>query len=140
MVKRIISLTILLLAGFIMLAHDVVPHHHHEDTVCFTHQSCSDHQDHEHELPLQQSDTTDECCPLGVKLIYTVNPNTIECPGCVSEEKPFKFNNFFLTASVTPLLYLFNPLPYRQHPPVTEGCPKRVSLSYGLRAPPAIQG
>jgi hypothetical protein len=144
MVKRIFSLTILLLAAFIMLAHEVVPHHHHEDTVCFTHQSCNDHQDQDqdqdHAQQSHQPGIPDQCCPLGVKLIFTIHQTSFECPGCLKDEKPFKLNSFYLSAAVIPLLDLFNPPPLHPHPLLSQGCPLSLAYCNGLRAPPVVQG
>jgi hypothetical protein len=66
MIKKHIGFTFLLLAGFIILAHSVIPHHHHfqsETDLASCEQSCNHHDDapetntfslvdHQHNNPL----------------------------------------------------------------------------------------
>ena len=57
-----------MLAGVIFLAHTAIPHHHHDEKVCFgtNHCECStnphgdDHEDHNH--PFNAPGPTHQCC------------------------------------------------------------------------------
>ena len=57
-----------MLAGLIFLAHTVIPHHHHDQKICFgaNHCDCStiphgeDHTDHHH--PFDNQSQTHQCC------------------------------------------------------------------------------
>lgn len=59
MYKRRIAFTFLLLANLILLAHTAIPHHHHQNLLCFEREHCSDDglphehgpqdQDHQHD-------------------------------------------------------------------------------------------
>lgn len=42
MYKRRIAFTFLLLANLILLAHTAIPHHHHQNLLCFEREHCSD--------------------------------------------------------------------------------------------------
>jgi len=70
MSKKVVCITALLFANIFLLAHVVIPHHHHEDAVvCFldthnedceethNHEQC-DNQDHKHDSPA----VPDKCC------------------------------------------------------------------------------
>jgi len=100
--KQIITLTLLIFANILLLAHSVLPHSHHDGIVCFSieeirhQQHCSDHHDdvgcccehgkngHHHsnsedcdlkEIVLRQQDTThDEILPCAncLSLAYTL--------------------------------------------------------------------
>jgi hypothetical protein len=42
MYKRRIAFTFLLLANLILLAHTAIPHHHHQNLLCFEREHCAD--------------------------------------------------------------------------------------------------
>lgn len=57
--KQLLTLTLLLLANFFLLAHAVLPHSHHDGIVCFSLEEMA-HQNHCDDC--QQEDIGDCCC------------------------------------------------------------------------------
>jgi hypothetical protein len=56
---RIAATLFLMLANLMWLAHAVVPHHHHDDHICFV--TLPNHENHGHN---HHSDGSDGCCSL----------------------------------------------------------------------------
>lgn len=102
-VKRLITLSLLMLANIFLLAHTVLPHSHHDGAVCFSleeivHQhncsgqhdnvgnTCCEHKHHHHsasedcnlrEIVLRQNnDLHDDILPCAncLSLLFTINP------------------------------------------------------------------
>jgi len=50
MMKKVLTIVFMLLANLVLLAHAVVPHHHHIIEICIEDSNChSDAEDHQHE-------------------------------------------------------------------------------------------
>lgn len=136
MIKKITSIVFIFLASSIYLAHDVIPHHHHDDHVCIEHLSCNHDNDSEkQDFP---DEASDECCLLaGVKLIVTGSQkNQIICTGCLNEGKSeHNFSAHFTLFKPEKILDL-TPLPFRQNPFIEYFSLWHINQSIGLRAPP----
>lgn len=62
MIKKLTAYSFILIANLVLLAHAVLPHHHHEQQVCIEQTHCDSDQDaHIHNTPAQdhQHDGTD---------------------------------------------------------------------------------
>ena len=129
----------ILLAGFLMMAHAVIPHHHHHRQVCFVHQHCvndvkahthnESEPDHQHD-----SNSNPNMCFLS-EFVPTSNNNSRICNSQQSDD-----NN-----SAGLQFILFVAFPGLQAPvvkansPFKDFTPLYSSILYsstGLRAPP----
>jgi hypothetical protein len=139
--KKAISLSFLLLAGVVMLAHVIVLHHHHDESaVCFLTAHCLDGEEaykHSHDFGRCQCNncsTIEECKldiyirPVKHKLMTGLNLNTY-----IQHPAEFLFLNN-LTAEIAGLDVLLFRLELRPSSCHTN-C---ISDSSGLRAPPAF--
>ena len=129
-VKKVISLSFLLLANVVMLAHSVIFHHHDNPMSVVL---CAE--DHEHHCP--DTETPSKCC--------TFQNCLLGAPYTKADDfKPIKqgFDNFefivIISSSnrITPITDLTG-LPFRQKPYLPLFYSEFVSQSMGLRAPPA---
>jgi len=137
--KRAISFSFLLLANILLLAHLVVPHHHHEHlSVCFCDFQCNDievcthTQPHEHE----KNSIPQKCCfidnaypPANNNIKHTCRPH-----------KNCDCGQVFFALIATPL-YTHDfvddtIIHFRQNPFVPLFYSEFISQSLGLRAPP----
>lgn len=54
MIKKITAYSLILLANFVLLAHAVLPHHHHEQQVCIEQKHCAnDAESHVHNIDIK---------------------------------------------------------------------------------------
>ena len=147
--KRALSLSCLLLANIILLAHAALPHHHHETiSICFcdtTHcdnnkETCT-HEHHGTETAHHEHTnypSSDKCCIIDT--IYTPAQNNIKT-SCHQHEKcdcgkmtvyALVSNNLYTSDFVGDTIFHF-----RQNPYVPLFYSEFISQSIGLRAPPA---
>jgi hypothetical protein len=144
MINRITYSVILLLSAILMLAHDIVPHHAHEDGICFHMSSC--HDDHSHpsrpDHTNHPTEDTSNCCALSCLIIITTsNQNHIIQSACCNNEHKFRENPG--TGFVGIIIHDKNChslicLSFRQHPPATSYYTSFSNHFNGLRAPPEI--
>jgi len=131
--SRIISIALLLIAGTILLAHDVIPHQHHDDHVCFEHSSCqAEHPDE------SQNDENNPCCPLAEIVFYTPGNSTHEivCPFFIFDSSWDKDYCCPPHGNYDLLPLVFTPLPFLQNPYEDFHYLWPLSYTFGLRAPP----
>ena len=140
MIKRATSVFFLFIAGILLLANVVIPHHHHSANICFRHSHChaerdngkSNHSDHQH-------GSNDDCCSLSLAVIlpatqYTeVNKiflnigsrqNTSDFPAIIP------YNN-----GTDPFLSVYS---WEDPPGVCSLFSVYLKSSLGLRAPPVV--
>ena len=134
--KRVISISFLLLANVIILAHAVIPHHHHDGLIFLltaAHQEHDDHdgeQDHTCNYP-PCHDGAEEC--LSSTLFVKLDQNKqlfqqdFEILPCVF--------SLFLDYSIPQIVDNVG-LPFRQKPYLIFYHTEYISQSLGLRAPP----
>ena len=140
---KVISLSFLLLANIVLLAHAVVLHHHHEDEgLCFFETRCSTDEEacsdenhdsqtahHEH----NQFPSSDQCC--FIDNVYALVINEIKS-SCSQHEKcdckHALISNILYTNDVCddPIIH------FRQNPSVLLFYSEFIAQSIGLRAPP----
>jgi hypothetical protein len=137
MLKQFTSIVFLLLANIIMLAHDVIPHHHHDDNICFENHSCTANHSHESEAPNQPSKDKETCCLLAGTLIFTPASSVeINCPCCESSHNREFFDYSFIAYGSVVGLNFWAQLPFRQNPHKSNNYHFLADQTYGLRAPP----
>ena len=140
MVKKVMTMVIMLLANTILLVHAVIPHHHHADNdICFVASHCHSGAPatdncctHQH----QHHSGSEENCVLNqvVATPHNVNKFDGKCP--VAADTQF---DYFLSndsdCQAEPFQVVSNqtgwPLPFIRHD-------FRLTDSSGLRAPPAV--
>jgi hypothetical protein len=124
------SIFIAVLAVFSLLAHDLIPHHHHDNEICFDY----NHHD-EHHLPEHQKD----CCHISANsaLAPKSGPQEISCL-FIYNNRPrqhFEDLSMFFQQQQENLLSLCY-LPFKHPPLLNESFLSYVCISSGMRAPP----
>lgn len=143
MIKKKTALFFVLFANFILLAHAVIPHHHHEDEFCVFNVYCNSsdfsqsildldhHNDHNH-----SSDA--ECCDLIQEVIIPSNylnqfckclcfncdnSLNLNCIATLIDNKIEYFVQEYVKNPIPPLIFTFTQI---------------VNNLFGLRAPPIV--
>lgn len=143
MIKRITVVAILMLANLILLAHAVVPHHHHNKLICFKYSHCT-HDDLNDEHGTNQDghrhdgeNSHDDCVlkePVGVlanqwRSDFTLNSTT-------DRSGLDDYNDYLLDRSPEFQIHALSTVIYER---VLNGSySSLVSSSLGLRAPPVV--
>ena len=135
-----ISIAFLLLANFIILAHAVIPHHHHESLVCINFNHCQDDSDeHQHNTPEHSHDdnNSSDCCILNQVLVFPANTVRQESNCVVSNDFHPSIANVLAISSIQRLIVL-DTIFYKKMPdPFIRSFYTIFSItSFGLRAPP----
>jgi hypothetical protein len=143
--KRLISILFAALASLMLLAHGIIPHHHHGDAVCFEvkhNHSCEASEpeacskDHDKELPVSPDG---KCCVLDHLVMFhpESSRHDLETASLPAEKDFPVFLLYGLLSQNAACLFSFHNLPFRQHPPDNSYHPILTSHSHGLRAPPS---
>ncbi|MBW6496871.1 MAG: hypothetical protein K0B09_00650 [Bacteroidales bacterium] len=146
MLKRLTAIFFAALASIMLLAHSVVPHHHHGDAVCFElnhHHSCeiSDQEtcpeDHNKELP---ASTDGKCCVLDHLVMFhpESSRHDLETASLPAEKGFPVFLQDGLIAQNPDGIFSIPSLSFRQHPPQNTIHLQCTGHSHGLRAPPSV--
>lgn len=140
MIKRATSVFFLFIAGFLLLANFVIPHHHHSSNICFRHSHCHDerthgksnHSDHKH-------GGNNDCCSLNSAVILPSTHNTEESiifPNTGSRQNASDFPAIIPYNNGTdPFLSVFL---WDDSPGFCALFPVYIKSSLGLRAPPVV--
>lgn len=139
MIKKIIAYSFILTAGFIMLAHDLVPHHHHEMDAIVQLQTYSSNAEKEHQdnFPEHKHEQEDYLFIIRQALILSTNRGSFldnKVDRAVSGGLYYFLINTpdFLIAYSSPD-YKF---PFCDNP--QNFISNDVAYSFGLRAPPTV--
>lgn len=153
MIRRIVSILLILPAIGIILAHAVIPHHHHEDQVCFDIQNChathdcdSEHQSHgqncyvphNHNKNLPEKSESSDCCSLKENLVFHPGQQRHELV-CPTHEINYhqRLHVVVLAISIhTGKIVMSGMLPFRQKPLIIPHLSNIAAYTPGLRAPP----
>jgi len=144
--KKALSLSLLLLANIILLAHAAVPHHHHETIcICFCNTpycegnkgTCT-HEHHDANTTHHENNHNEQCC--SIDTIYTAEYKNIKTSCHVHEKcdcgKTVVYvvppNSLYTSDFVDETIIHF-----RQNPDLPLFYSEFISQSIGLRAPPA---
>jgi hypothetical protein len=146
MPKRLSSILFASLASFMLLAHGIIPHHHHGDVVCFEVMHChgcdkADHdacpKDHGIDHPVSNDG---KCCILDHLVMFHPESfrHDLETASLPAEKDfPVFLQHGLLSQNPSRLFSLQN-LPFRQHPPQNPYYLLCTGLNHGLRAPPSV--
>jgi len=143
-VKRLLTLSLLLLANILLLVHGVLPHSHHDGIVCFSleeimHQHhCSDNHDDvghcccEHETGNHHHANYEDCDLKDVVLrqVNDSHNDIIPCPNCLSLMYVIYLPNEFYFDIPESGRWL------QEKPYVNNYIPPFVGSAKSLRAPP----
>jgi hypothetical protein len=140
MLSKIVSISLLVIANLILLAHDVIPHHHHDDHVCYEHESCTTGHSHNPNKTDAPGNQDEACCSLADLLIIPANSrfDEISCSCCTASHHSGNHNLALLLIAEYNNALLLLPLPFRKHPHKSNFYLAFTSLSSGLRAPPVF--
>lgn len=140
MMKKLTVYTLILLANIILLAHAVLPHHHHQLQFCIEDSHC-----HHHNVPdpLDASHDHDgensSDCLLKQLIIFPATQFKQVCKYTDGSDNPFIFHDW----QVIEILKELQPIANSEatellFPNITPTCYLLFSHSSGLRAPPAV--
>jgi hypothetical protein len=138
MLKRLFSASFLFLTFTIVLAHEMIPHHHHDDHICFEHVTCSDSHSPNESNENKQDD--EACCLLSDLAVIIPGPvNCVDNPHLfLKRNQPEDLQIFQGILQYMPCLVLSGPLPFRQNPLIFFIISQPEYSSPGLRAPPLV--
>lgn len=138
MIKKIIAFSFILIAGIIILAHDIVPHHHHDTDAIEQSQTYSSNaeKEHHHNFPEHEHEQGDYLFVIRQAFVLSPNLGRLldtddDCTGNNGIDYFFVHTPYFL--------YVYSPPDYKI--PIWEKSqyfPNSVNLIFGLRAPPAV--
>ena len=146
MPKPLPAIMLAVLANVLLLAHSLVPHHHHGERVCFDVGSCNTRErQHHHEgegcddsgHPAGQEEG---CCVLDHLVIFHPEGfrHELEEAGQPAElDFPLDFQWPLIHYYIRVSLFAYQ-LPFRQHPPSLTYHSSCLSHGLGLRAPPVV--
>lgn len=142
MVKRIAAISFILLANLVLLAHAVIPHHHHEAEVCFVNSHCeSDHEsdkDHDHHHDHEGSNDYDSCLLKEIVTLPT-NQQKPECNYFSYIDQHSTFHGLFAILSEHLLIKDHSADFHLDRPPYIPALYSCIVCSHqGLRAPPLV--
>lgn len=145
MIKRLTGISIILLANFILLAHNAIPHHHHPHKVCLATAHCpageSAPHTHDGEMPEHEHDGSEGEEPCTLKQVVAVPPNQWRHIAGANDALPFSDSGIPIesvihaeptgSGMITGQLIVFPFIPFHILPP-------DFTSSGGLRAPPTV--
>jgi hypothetical protein len=140
MIKKISAYSFIFIASLILLAHDMVFHHHHEDNaveIKYSDSSLTD-KDHNHNHSFPEHKHIDEDSYFILRQVIISSPFIGKLSESDDEHSDYHSLDFHFISTNTSALYYFPP---RDKIPIWEksvDIPIPVTCSFGLRAPPAV--
>lgn len=140
MISKITAYSFILIANLILLAHAVIPHHHHQSVVCVTETECHDDKhEHDHDFSAKEhqhdENENTSACILNQALITTSKDRLLKnCNNC-----SYNQNHDFYFFSVQEKIVL-QPISATE----TTACNLNpfittyVAINLGFRGPPVI--
>lgn len=138
MIKKLTAYSFILLANIVLLAHAVIPHHHHETDAIEPSQTYSSNaeKEHHHSFPEHEHQQDDYLFVIRQAFVLSTNPgrllnNDDDCTG----------NNGLDYFFIQTLNILYDYIPPDDKIPIWDNPQKfiiTVSCTFGSRAPPAI--
>lgn len=139
MIRKLIAYCFILIGGLIILAHDLVPHHHHDEVEAIEQSqtySSNHEKEHNHDFPKHEHQHDNYLCVIRQALILSPNlgrllDNDYDCLG----------NNGldYFYIHTPKFLYVYSPPDYKI--PLRDkhhNIPTTVTCTFGLRAPPSV--
>lgn len=143
--QKIIAIIMMSFASLVLLAHAVVPHHHHDNVACFVlpsegnhdHDACS-HDDADHQEK-HDADPHNDCCLLND--ILAIIPGTYKIENLNWDHSVLLNNSsYFLISFLIPEMDQGQQLTYfdfRQRPFLAFSYEAYATQCLGMRAPPS---
>jgi hypothetical protein len=139
-VKNYFSIAILLVAGLIIILHDLIPHHSHGEIFCIDkhqHHECCEHpHDEKHK---DNNEPESACCSFGNASLFILTHHQEEtsCYCCLHKQinQDIHTGNPFIAGSDIIIKTFLDY--FRQHPPSECSFSSFIIVIAGLRAPPS---
>lgn len=140
MIKKLTAFGFILIANMVMLAHAVLPHHHHEQQVCIERKHCIDdattHTHNSAEHNHQHDGTDNTACALKQAVIIPTSQDKFlkSCDNCTDNH----YHDFYILSTFG---YVFSePVSevVRYIPEFSSFYITFVTPTIGLRAPPIV--
>ena len=140
-IKKAAALSFLFLAVTIMMAHVIIPHHHHDGLVFFMATACHDRNCNSHDAQSEDDSCDYPLCHDGIEncelatiyVKFDSDWRLLQLHDCDFKLLPCIFTLF--SDDHTPPLDIDIGLPFRQNPYLLS-LTEYIFQSYGLRAPP----
>lgn len=129
--RKPLSIILLLLAAFTLVAHDLIPHQQHEDHICFEHAACR--------AEAEPSEGSEEpCCMLADLHLFAPADqlHLFNCSCCTHSNGVDAHLALIGCAPACVPESIASPLLFRKHPFLVLSFSFLALLSKGLRAPP----
>jgi hypothetical protein len=136
MLKRLFSASFLFLTFTIVLAHEMIPHHHHDDHICFEHSACNDLD--KSSQGSESSHNDDQCCLLSDLALIIPGSVNNEVFAVTDLNENLRDDLHFMCNAWQAIhnIRLSGLLPFRQNPLVFFIISQPELSASGLRAPP----
>ncbi len=138
MSKKLAAHSFIFIASIILLAHAVVPHHHHQGIACVEPVCCHDNLAHKHDTPADShqhdSDGSADCLLRQIIVVSNHDKNEIDCIFCPHNHS-VDLNFFLPYAGNEAIIPIFKRI--ASAPDASFSFSSYISTSFGLRAPPA---
>jgi len=142
--NRLTAIFFILIANIVMLANAVMPHHHHEEDVCFVKSHCQS-EDDKHNHGTSQHNHEHDCnsdfqnCVLKQEVVLPSNDLKQECKYFSYIDQHSDFEGFQAVLTDSEFIKSFLPNQLRAHTPLIHSFYSQfVISSLGLRAPPIV--
>lgn len=141
MIKKIAVYGFILIANIIILAHAVIPHHHHDSVICFEHKHCHDEaltlkhnsagHDHQHD-----GNNKSNCCILKQSVVVVTSQGKLlknynNCSDNHIDDNSILTDNEYVDQQTITKFVFYLP----ENPSYLTSF---VTSTLGLRAPPAV--
>lgn len=131
MKRKVTAIIFIFIANILMVATAVIPHHHHQDRICFQASHCQDKDHHNHE---HDNNNDLDCCVLHREVLLTSYHVTVEASDY--------YQDIIYVAPETALLSIgkiYPPsLPFKFPERDRYGSPSSIISPRCLRAPPSV--
>lgn len=141
MIKKLAAYSFIILANFVLLAHAVLPHHHHQSVVCVESSHCqNDNNAHTHNTPEdthQHDGNTSTHCILKQAVIVSSNQGKNETDLVFNAHYPSLHLHFNLPYTGTEdIIPIFRIIAFVTD--ISFSFSSYITTSLGLRAPPIV--
>lgn len=141
MLKKITIIFLSFFVNTVLLAHTIIPHHHHKTEICIENSECNnDFETHKHKSNEHNHDNNNsENCVLKQIVVIPSNHIKHQCKCFECDDVQNEFNgDFAILSELVALNYIPQLNSIYQYANLFSSYSKIINSSLGLRAPPTI--
>ncbi|MDX9880527.1 MAG: hypothetical protein RBS73_00580 [Prolixibacteraceae bacterium] len=141
MIKKLTAYSLILVANIVLLAHAVIPHHHHQSVICIEQKHCHDDtstHEHSNAKPSHQDDGNKNSTSCVLKQSFLVPPSQGKHLKSYNNCSDNYNHDYYLLSNIeySDLQPIFNVVSY--FPLHSSYIISFVTSALGLRAPPTV--